>query len=176
MIATYLRVSTDKQDEAMQREAIQTNFLCRQNIPYIEFKDFDISGTTTDRPGYQALLEAIMKGTITKIVVYEYSRLWRDMEEQSRCMKVLTALDIELLSITEGIVKTAEDRFKANILGSANVYEVERLTRRIKDGIARKKQDVADGKDIWKGRGKDKTKRKRPIKIVSNDRISELKW
>jgi DNA invertase Pin-like site-specific DNA recombinase len=170
MIATYLRVSSDKQDEAMQRTAIAhwvSAYLSQhpnEGHIIVEFMDYDISGTITARPGYQSLLEGIMNGTIKIIVVYEYSRLWRDLEEQSRVTKLIPILVIELVSVTEGQLKTAEDRFKANILGSANVYEVERLTRRIKDGIARKKQDIVDGKDVWKGRGKDKKMRKRPIK------------
>ena len=43
----------------------------------------------------------------------------------------------------------------------------------IKEGIARKKKDIAEGKDVWKGRGKDKKPRKRPInrkKYVPKDK------
>jgi len=164
MIIRYLRVSSDKQDESMQRTAIDQYFKINGIIEFTELMDFDISGTTTDRPGYQKLLELIMSDQVSKIVVYEYSRLWRDMQEQSRVLKILETLNIELFSITEGQLKTDEDEFKANILGSANVYEVKRLRRRIKDGIARKKKDIADGKDVWRGRGKDKKMRKRPVK------------
>ena len=164
MIITYLRVSSDKQDESMQRIAINQYLKSHDISDYTELMDFDISGTTTNRPGYQKLLSLIMDGSASKIIIYEYSRLWRDMQEQSRVLKILVTLDIELFSIAEGQLKTDEDEFKANILGSANVYEVKRLKRRIKDGIARKKKNVADGNDVWKGRGKDKKIRKRPIK------------
>lgn len=168
MIAVYLRVSTDKQDEAMQRAAIE-RYLEGTEDPVARlteywYIDVGISGTITDRPSYKAMLLAVSSGDIHKIVVYEYSRLWRDLEEQNRVLKILQALNIELYSVTEGPVKSIEDKFKANVLGAANVYEAERLRRRIRDGIQRKKDAVANGKDVWNGRGPDKKIRKNRYK------------
>lgn len=164
MIGVYLRVSTDKQDEAMQWTAIERLI---GNTPHKQYIDFGISGTTTERPGYQRLLTDIISGTITKVCVYELSRLWRDMEEQSRALKNFTSLGIVLISVREGEIKSIEDEFKANILGSANVFEAKRTKQRILDGIADKKKNIAEGKDTWNGRGKDKKKRKRPVKNKS---------
>ncbi len=159
MIGVYLRVSTDKQDEAMQWTAIERLIGCVQHKRYV---DFGISGTTTERPEYQKLLADIISGEINTVYVYELSRLWRDMEEQSRALKSFVSLGIILISIREGEIKSIEDEFKANILGSANVFEAKRTKQRIMDGIARKKKDISDGLDVWKGRGKDKKIRKRP--------------
>ena len=167
MIAIYLRVSTEKQDEAMQLHAVKRCLTEEEFNTARIYKDFGITGTTINRPDYQRLNSDIISGIITdKVATYEYSRLWRDLEEQNRMLKVLKALDIKLFSATEGFATTSEEKLKANILGATNVYEVERLTRRIKDGIARKKKDIADGKDVWKGRGKDKKMRKKPIKKI----------
>lgn len=162
MIAIYLRVSTEKQDEEMQRSAIK-RFIEFQQIdqPIVEFKDFGLSGTITERPGYQNLLTKVMSGNVTHVYVYEYSRIWRDLEEQNRALKVFAALNVCLMSVTEGAVTTIEDKFKANVLGAANVYEVERIQRRIKDGIRDKKEKIAKGLDTWNGRGPDKKLRKR---------------
>ncbi len=165
MIGIYLRVSSDKQDETMQLHHIKRCLIDEEFNTAKIYKDFGITGTTTERPDYQKLLLDVNSGIVTeKIAVYEFSRLWRDLEEQNRMLKVLKALGIKLFSATEGFVTTDEDKLKANILGATNVYEVERLTRRIRDGIARKKKDIADGKDTWRGRGKDKKMRKRPTK------------
>ena len=161
MIGIYLRVSTEKQDEAMQWTAIQRLI---GDIEHKKYVDFGLSGTTTDRPGYQQLLGDITAGYISSIYVYEYSRLWRDLQEQSRVLKLFSSLGIKLVSVREGEITSIEDEFKANILGSANVFEAKRTKQRILDGIARKKKDIAEGKDIWKGRGKDKKMRKRPKK------------
>ena len=162
MIGIYLRVSTEKQDEAMQLTAISR--IIELHKSYATYKDFGISGTTTERPGYQSLLADIIAGKITSVYVYELSRLWRDMEEQSRALKNFASLGIKLISVREGEIQSIEDEFKANILGSANVFEAKRTRQRIKDGIADKKKKVAEGTDVWKGRGKDKKMRKRPNK------------
>lgn len=160
MIGVYLRVSTDKQDEAMQWTAIQRLIGIVEHKKYV---DFGLSGTTTERPGYQQLLADITAGQIETIYVYEYSRLWRDLQEQSRVLKMFSSLGIKLISVREGEIASIEDEFKANILGSANVFEAKRTKQRIMDGIARKKKDIAEGKDVWNGRGKDKKARKRYI-------------
>lgn len=166
MIGIYLRVSTEKQDEGMQINAIKRYIGGDEYKNAKVYKDFGITGTTTERPDYQKLLIDINSGLLHRIVTYEYSRLWRDLEEQSRMIKVLMALNIKLESATEGILETIDDKLKANIMGSINVYEVERLTRRINEGIARKKKDVEMGLDKWNGRGVDKKMRKRPIKKI----------
>lgn len=140
MIGIYLRVSTDKQDEGMQLNAIKRCLTEEEFNTAKIYRDFGITGTTVNRPDYQNLLIDINSGLLHKVVAYEYSRLWRDLEEQNRLLKVLHALDIKLLSATEGYVTTIEDKLKANILGATNVYEVERLRRRIKEGIATKKK------------------------------------
>lgn len=160
MIGIYLRVSTDKQDEGMQINAIKRLLTPDEFNTSKIYKDFGITGTTDKRPGYQNLLLDINSGILEKVVAYEFSRLWRDLQEQNRMLKVFKALNILIQSATEGYIQTEEDKFKANILGATNVYEVERLTRRIKDGIARKKQECLEGKDTWKKRGKDLKPRK----------------
>lgn len=160
MIGIYLRVSTDKQDEAMQLSTIKRCLKPEEFDTAKIYKDFGITGTTTDRPNYQKLLIDISQGILTKIVAYELSRLWRDLEEQNRMIKVIKALNIELYSATEGYVSTIEDELKANILGSTNVYEVARLKRRIKDALDKKKKECEEGKDTWKRRGKDLKPRK----------------
>ncbi len=166
MIAIYIRVSTEKQDEGMQLNAIK-RVLTIDGINIEEckiYKDHGITGSTTERPDYQRLLVDITTGIFDKIVCYEYSRLWRDLQEQSRMFKVLKVLNIRLQSATEGYVDTDEDEFKANVLGAANVYELKRTRRRSMEAVAKKKKLIEEGKDIWKGRGKDKKLRKRPEK------------
>jgi len=51
------------------------------------YRDFGMTGTNTDRPDYQKLLLEINLGLIDKLIAYEYSRLWRDLEEQNRLLK-----------------------------------------------------------------------------------------
>lgn len=179
MIGIYLRVSTDKQDEEMQRVSIH-RYLSSNSIPIShskEYLDFDISGTTTERPSYQRLLSDITNGTITKIITYEYSRMWRDLQEQNRVLKILSTLNIDLISTTEGPIKSnsPEDSLKANVLGSVNVYEVQRLRRRIQDGLKRRIDQFNKGLVPSKHRGPDKLPRKKRTDNTWKNRIKKVK-
>lgn len=162
MIGIYLRVSTAKQDEDMQISAI-TRVLKEDGIKFENckiYKDHGITGTIVERPDYQRLLVDINTGVLEKVVSYEFSRLWRDLEEQNRMFKVFKALNVKLQSATEGYVNNFDDEFKANILGSVNQRYIQALKRAIREGIDTKKAKIAEGKDIWKGRGKDVKPRK----------------
>jgi len=166
MIAIYLRVSSEKQDEEMQINAIK-RILTEEEFKNSKiYKDHGISGSTENRPEYQKLLFDVISGNIRKIVCYEWSRLWRDLQEQNRVFKLLPVYDVQLQSVTEGYMNGIDDELKANMLGALNQHERKRLIRRTLEGIARKKKDVEEGRDIWKGRGKDKKLRKRPAKKV----------
>jgi len=166
MIAIYLRVSSDKQDEAMQLSAIK-RLLTKEEFENSKiYKDHGITGSTTERPDYQKMLIDITSGKIEKVIAYELSRLWRDMEEQSRMIKMLKSINVKLQSSTEGLIENEDDRLKAGVIGVVNEHERARLIRRTREGIFEKKKAISEGKDVWKGRGKDKKLRKRPVKKV----------
>jgi DNA invertase Pin-like site-specific DNA recombinase len=160
MIHIYYRVSTDKQDFGMQDTAIR-NTLKSKCIDYDlckVYKDFGISGTTTQRLGYQELLSNIRKDDT--IVVYEISRLWRDMEEQTRATKLFRKSNISVLSAAEGENAT-HDKFMTRVRGLVNEFEADWLRERTLAGIKAKKERVAAGQDIWKPRGQDKQPRRK---------------
>lgn len=174
--AIYVRVSTDKQDEGMQRHNIK-EFLDNLEINYddcIEYVDHAISGSeVVDRANYQRLLNDVNNGQVKQIFCYEWSRLWRDLEEQNRALKVFRALDIKVISTTEGIIDSIDDELKANIIGSINQHERKRMLKRSKDGMKSKAQKCAEvmhrateegwtleeleqHPDFWSGRRNDK--------------------
>jgi DNA invertase Pin-like site-specific DNA recombinase len=160
MIHIYYRVSTDKQDFSMQDIAIR-NMLKSKCIDYNlckVYQDLGISGTTTERPEYQRLLLKV-ENWDTVVVVYELSRLWRDMADQTAAVKQLLKREISFLSVADGEVSKNTGTLIANIKGSINEFEAERLKIRITAGIRAKKERVAAGKDTWKKRGADKTPR-----------------
>jgi DNA invertase Pin-like site-specific DNA recombinase len=159
MIRIYYRVSTEKQDFNMQDKAIR-DLLTAKNISYDEcevYEDLGISGTIAQRQEYQRLLSEVLEGDT--IVSYEFSRLWRDMEEQSRATKMLLALGVSVLSVNDGELNKST-KLLANIRGSINEYEAERTRERINAGIKAKNERVALGLDTWNQRGKDKKPRK----------------
>jgi DNA invertase Pin-like site-specific DNA recombinase len=177
--AIYVRVSTEQQDEGMQRHSIK-EFLKGMEIDYdecIEYVDHAISGTKRDRPDYQRLLSDVKNGMVNIIFCYEWSRLWRDMEEQSRALKFFKELNVKLISITEGEIKTIDDELKADLIGVLNQHERKRLLKRSADGMKSKARKCAEimhraiqegwtleqleeHPDFWDGRKQDKKPRK----------------
>jgi DNA invertase Pin-like site-specific DNA recombinase len=92
-------------------------------------------------------------------LVYEFSRLWRDKEEQSRATKMFIALNVTISSVTEGNVKTEDDALTSDIKGVINQHEARRIKRRSREGIKALQARIAKGEVAWNGRGKDKQKR-----------------
>jgi DNA invertase Pin-like site-specific DNA recombinase len=143
----------------MQDNTIR-NYLKSKDINYedcVVYQDFGISGTTDKRPEYQKLLTEVSDNDI--IIVYELSRLWRDVAEQSKVLKMLKAINVSVFSISDGEIKNISDKLMFNIKGAINEFEADRLKERINAGIAGKKARMAAGNEIWKGRGPDKKPR-----------------
>lgn len=129
------RVSTEKQDFEMQQEALIK--LCKtQGITYTDckiYEDFGMSGTTANRPAYQKLLSEVEENDT--ILVYEFSRLWRDIGEQARATKMLKALNVTVLSYNDGKLDNTSEMLIVNIKGCINEFEADRLRKRTRDGI-----------------------------------------
>jgi DNA invertase Pin-like site-specific DNA recombinase len=161
MIRVYYRVSTEKQDFPMQENAI-LDYCNKEGIDYarcVIYRDFGISGTTTNRPEYQKLVTDISENDT--VLVYEISRLWRDITEQSSRMKMFKAIGVRVLSVADGeIGQTINDKLMMNFKGVINEYEADRLKERINAGIAARKAAVSAGLKDPQKRGKDKKKRK----------------
>lgn len=174
-LRVYYRVSTEKQDFEMQYEALLN--LCKSsgfNYNHCKvYQDFGLSGTTTNRPEYQRLLSEVEENDL--ILVYEFSRLWRDIGEQSRVTKMLKSLNVTVLSYRDGQIDNNSEMLLVNIKGCFNEYEAERLRKRTKDGIAAKKAKIAEGLDIWNGRGPDKKKRNTEGYKKEQERRRQLK-
>jgi DNA invertase Pin-like site-specific DNA recombinase len=159
MIRIYRRVSTDRQGFDAQNHGLDS-YLQTHNITsdmYTSYEELGLSGTRADRPEYQRLLGEVREGDT--ILVYEFSRLWRDMEEQSRVTKIFLALSVTVTSVTEGSVVTEEDVLRSDIMGVINQHEARRVKRRSREGIKAKQERIAKGLDVWNPRGPDKKKR-----------------
>lgn len=152
-------MSTDTQDLDAQNNGLDRYIKEHQLIPSmcIIYDEMGLSGTIAERPVYQKLLTEVREGDT--VLVYEFSRLWRDMEEQSRATKMFLALGITMSSVTEGSVSSFEEALKADIVGVMNQYEARRTRKRSKEGIEALQRKVALGEAVWNGRGPDKQKR-----------------
>ena len=103
--AIYTRYSSDMQREASSEDQARN---CRERIArddwtlVTHYKDEGISGATTKRPDYQAMLAAAKRREFDVLVLDKLSRLARDLEEQEACCKRLTFAGIRIIAVNDG--------------------------------------------------------------------------
>lgn len=82
--AIYARYSTEKQNDASIEDQVRgcERLAASHGLTIVaRFEDRGISGGTTERPGYQALLASARAGAFTVILAEDISRLWRNRSE-----------------------------------------------------------------------------------------------
>jgi site-specific DNA recombinase len=81
----YARVTTSDQREASLEDQLrECEELCKREDFAVVGRETDhgMSGESTDRPGYQRVLQAIERGDADVVVAHELTRLWRSQAEQ----------------------------------------------------------------------------------------------
>lgn len=122
MIALYLRLSNEDSDKEKSEESnsisAQRALLTKhteelmQGQPYsiTEFCDDGYSGTDFNRPGVQALIGAAKSGSISMIVVKDFSRFGRDYLEVGRFLEyIFPILQIRFVSVNDNY--DSDDKF-----------------------------------------------------------------
>ena len=153
-IGIYYRVSTDRQDLASQKNAIDhwLEGLPDEKKPgkKLVFEDFGISGKTMNRPGLQELLDAAMTGRIDTVVVYRLDRLSRNATTAIRMILNLDEAGVAFISVSQPVLSLGhENPFRRTMLAAfAELAEIERETivARVKAGLdAARKRGVTLG-------------------------------
>lgn len=104
--AAYARYSSDSQREASIRDQLRNveTYCERAGWPTPAlFQDQAISGSRTDRPGYQAMLDAAREGRFDVLLVDDFSRLSRDHIEAAQTVRTLKFLGIRLIGVSDGL-------------------------------------------------------------------------
>jgi putative DNA-invertase from lambdoid prophage Rac len=143
MIGLYLRVSTNRQDVRTQRHALQ-EYCKRQLYPDAElvtYVDDGVSGTKAERPALSRLLKDVEGGRIDRVVVFELSRLHRDLMELLRFMERLDDLDVVLETPKDGPIPfdNTLQRFIVAAKALVDAEEREAISRRTRDALAERK-------------------------------------
>jgi len=154
-IGCYVRVSTkDKQTTASQRSSIR-DWARANHIPTSELKWYEDkkSGKNTDRPALQKLLKAIDRGRVDTVVVYDLSRLARDLISGLKTLADL-AQRVRVVSVSEQIdFNSSSGMLIARILLSVAQFQRETTVEKIKLGIQARRQA---GKPIGRPRNQKK--------------------
>lgn len=100
MEAIYARQSVDKADSLSIQGQID---LCQQHITgeVQVYQDKGFSGKNTKRPAFQAMMEDVKAGVISKIVVYRLDRFSRSLADFSNLWEELQRHKVEFVSVNE---------------------------------------------------------------------------
>ena len=102
--AAYARFSTDKQTEnSIDTQLAAIGSYCYQNGHSLvsTYIDMAMSGTNMERPDFQRMITAAKARLFDCVIVYDISRASRDVGDWMGFRKLMTTLDIEVLSTTE---------------------------------------------------------------------------
>jgi site-specific DNA recombinase len=98
--------------------------------------DREQPGSSSQRPGYQALLEAAKHGAFEAIVVEAQDRLWRDQGEMYRALQLLRFWGISVYSVETGLDLTDKaGKITATILGLRDETYLDSLREKTHRGM-----------------------------------------
>ncbi|MCG8405199.1 MAG: recombinase family protein, partial [Phycisphaerales bacterium] len=155
--AIYTRKSTEEGLEQYfnslqaQREACEAYIKSQMHEGWkplkTKFDDGGYSGGNMDRPGLQALMEAVEQRLVDVIVVYKVDRLTRSLADFAKIVERLDAQDVSFVSVTQQFNTTSSmGRLTLNVLLSFAQFEREVTAERIRDKISASKK-----KGMWMG-------------------------
>lgn len=128
MLIGYVRVSTNDQNTALQRNALDSAG-CE-----LIFED-KISGKTAERPGLKKLLKRLYPGDT--LVVWKLDRLGRSMRNLVILVEELKQRSVNFRSLTDSIdTSTPMGRFFFHIMGALAEMERELIVERTRAGLA----------------------------------------
>ena len=143
----YLRVSSKEQAEegysiAAQREACLRLIQERGWVLVDEYVDADESARTADRPAFQAMLNRIAdERSIRALVVHKLDRLARNLEDHVAVRARMRKLDVDLVSVTEGLEESASGKLVEGILASIAEFYSANLSLEIRKGQLQKARE-----------------------------------
>ncbi len=128
MLIGYVRVSTNDQNTALQRNALE----CAGCELIFEDK---ISGRTSDRPGLKRVLRTLSEGDT--LVVWKLDRLGRSMRHLVGLVEELRERGINFKSLTDSIdTSSPMGRFFFHVMGALAEMERELIVERTRAGLA----------------------------------------
>lgn len=140
MKVAYIRVSTEEQHEARQKEAMKGFGVDKY---FIEKKS---GKNTTDRPQLQAMLNFVREGDT--VYIHSLDRLARSTQDLLNIVEQLQAKGVELHSDKEAIdSNTPTGKLMLTMIAAINQFERENLLERQREGIA-----IAKEQGKYKGR------------------------
>lgn len=129
----YMRISTEMQDHALQRAALE-------RAGCVRIYEDVISGSTTSRDGLDACMAILQPGDT--LVVWKLDRLGRKVINLYNLVDRLTSNGINFVSLTETLdTTTVAGRAMFGIMAVFAQMERETISMRVKAGLAVRKSN-----------------------------------
>lgn len=142
----YIRVSTTEQASegvSLENQAEKIRQYCElKGLSLIEVaEDRGISGSKTDRPGFQRVSSLCKAGEVQHVVIYSISRFTRSLKDLVDFIDLyVTNKKVALHSLCESIdTSTPAGRFVLTVLGAVAQLEREQTADRVKSAMQYKK-------------------------------------
>jgi DNA invertase Pin-like site-specific DNA recombinase len=137
--ALYCRISSDARQDGLgvERQLEDCHALVRFRGwgPALEFTDNDVSASSGKvRPAYRAMLEAVKRGEVSRVVVWAVDRLYRKPTELEELITLSEAGRVTVVAVTgsELDLATEDGRLVARLLVSVARREAEGIAMRVK--------------------------------------------
>lgn len=138
--ALYSRVSTGLQHCENQRAELQ-RYAEARGFSVVEYSD-TISGSTSSRPGLDALMGAARRRKFKIVIVWSLDRLGRNLKHLIETLDEFATLGVEFVSLRESIdTSSAAGRLQLTILAALASFERERLRERTIAGLQRARNE-----------------------------------
>ena len=137
--AVYARFSSENQREASIDDQIRvcTAHLAREGFSVMEtYADYAISGATTLRPGYQALLSDARAKRFDIVVAESLDRFSRDQEHIAAFFKHMTFAGVSIVTLAEGTITELHVGLKGT-MSALYLKDLAQKTRRGLEGRIR---------------------------------------
>ncbi|USQ78300.1 recombinase family protein [Ornithinimicrobium faecis] len=152
-VAVYARISEDGTGEGagVDRQVRDAEALAElRGWEVVErFHDNDISALRgRHRPGYEALLQAVARGAVDRVLVWQTSRLWRNRSERARDIDTFAEARVGIIAVKgpDLDLSTAYGRGMAGLLGEFDTMESEVKSERVAAAAAdRARRGVPNG-------------------------------
>lgn len=136
--ALYCRTSTNLQSTGLEAQTLALKTYCQARgiQKYAVYADEGISGTKASRPELDRLMDAVVSGHVSSVVVYSFSRFARSVTHLLEGLQKFDEFGVSFISISENLdTQTSTGRFVFTILAALSSLEREILVERVKTGL-----------------------------------------
>ena len=145
-VAVYVRVSTDAQNTAAQRQELEAWAERAGHTVIRVYEDQGISGAKgrEQRPQFDALLKAAVRREFNMIAVWSSDRLGRSLKHLVEVLEIIRDTGTGLYIHTQSVdTTTPAGRAMFGMLGIFSEFEREMIVARVNAGLARAMEAIA---------------------------------